>query len=719
MNKLNKNTCYYLIILLFTYLFIFLFIDESFARAGGGGGGGGGFGGGGGGFGGGSSGRVIIDKRITEYFLSIAKKEGFPIALLYLSPIILLNILSAIAISYYHSENRVKRFLIFTFYLIGTIYYCGSLYVLSVILPSQLIFLIYYIYKSIQCGHFFNYSDEMHIRFEKEYKEKEEKVLRNFLNSNPTFSLDNLKKRIINAFKIIQDSWMKQDLTNSEIFLADGTFEQFQIQINGIIDNNYVDKMSDLDVMSVRLVKAEISDNYDSFYVAIQAKAINYLLNLSTREIIKGDPKEPEVFAEIWCFFRRKGVKELNKEGLIEGYCPNCGTQITGSRLIKCPSCEALLKSGQHDWILAGIYQASEWRDTHNNYIPGLRTLYLYDPNFNIQNIEDKLSAYFWRMIEAVRTKKVDPILKISSDSFSKKFIDSFCRNDEFSTIHLAGTDSIEIIGIFRENNKHILLGQIVWNSCSYFDTTRTYHEKTVFLLQRDINAKTDIKKCFSSMHCPNCGAIETSNNNNYCEYCNTISNDDSKDWILINIISRDYSLADSYLEKSEQYDLEYFNLEPIFTNPETKSKQLYNNASNKIDDDIIIDNLNLFGKYSFKDTLRLCIAIMLADGRIDEKEMKIIRKICKKGYISEEKLKQYINEMQNQKNPIDYVLKTAAIELDKDLIKLLIRIAASDGNIDKSESDLIYKVANKMNYPNDDLRQSIDKYTKKKWYQL
>ena len=67
-------------------------------------------------------------------------------------------------------------------------------------------------------------------------------------------------------------------------------------------------------------------------------------------------------------------------------------------------------------------------------------------------------------------------------------------------------------------------------------DKEVTIHKKSVFVLKRDINTKTDTRKCFCSSHCVNCGAPETFNSSNYCEYCNTAVNDDTKDWILTEI---------------------------------------------------------------------------------------------------------------------------------------------------------------------------------------
>ena len=468
---------------------------------------------------------------------------------------------------------------------------------------------------------------------------------------------------------------------------------------------------------SVFAIKAENSFDYDSIYVAIQAKAINYLMNKRTKAIIKGDSTEPELFAEVWCFMRRKGAKELNSKGLIEGYCPNCGTHIEGARLIQCPSCNALLKSGQHDWILAGIYQSSEWRDTHNSHIPGLKNLYKYDPSFNIQNIEDKLSAIFWRMIEAVRNQSADSILKISSDKFAQDFIKSSFKHKEISRYNKAGTDSIEIIGISEEDGKHVLLGQVIWNSCiTRNGKEETIHQKSVFILKRDINTKTDTRKCFCSSHCINCGAAETFNSSNYCEYCNTAVNDDKKDWILTDICNISDLLIGKYLNHANIYDKK----EVVVNQEKTvaKANQIiaeptdYNDSTEEEyeDDSLDINFWSLLGKYSVKDLLRMCIAVMLADGVIDKNELQIIRKICEIGYIPEEVLQMNIREMQNADNPIEHVLETSAIGLDKDLLKLLIKIAVSDGDVAKSEVDIIFKMSEKMHVSRNETIDSIDR---------
>ena len=125
----------------------------------------------------------------------------------------------------------------------------------------------------------------------------------------------------------------------------------------------------------------------------------------------------------------------------------------------------------------------------------------------------------------------------------------------------------------------------------------------------------------------------------------------------------------------------------------------------------------SLLGKYSVKDLLRMCIAVMLADGKIDENELKIIRKICEIGYIPEQILQMNIREMQSVDNHIDYVLNTSAIELDKDLLNLLIKIAISDGDLAKTEANLIIKLAEKMQISKNETINAINSIYEKKGY--
>lgn len=163
---------------------------------------------------------------------------------------------------------------------------------------------------------------------------------------DPTFNENDFCNRAKTAFKIVQDSWSKRDLTEAEAFLADGTYEQFLIQLNTYKEKKIIDVMENLKIVSTTVLGLESDNNFDTIHLAITARCINYRADERTKSFIEGNKYEEE-FTEVWTFLRRTGVKTLKKPGLIEGYCPNCGAKISIGRHAKCPSCSAILRSGE------------------------------------------------------------------------------------------------------------------------------------------------------------------------------------------------------------------------------------------------------------------------------------------------------------------------------------------------------------------------------------
>ena len=354
MKKLRKKHTVLLLIILILSCLLLIVVDEAFARAGGGGGGGS--------RSSSSSSRSSssysssrssrnysssskiegnLDADIINLFISCKKNHGFFLALLIFAPLLIFHLITCLALCFYFQEDKLNNKIILILLIIfGSFFYVSSVLTIVIILFGS-IFFIHFIGLRIKYGHFINFYEQQDyeskniynstessvLKKSKETPSKEESALMQIKKNNPDFSLDSFKTRIKNAFRIIQDSWMNRDLSDAEMFLADGTYEQFQIQINGMIEDNNVDIMKDLKILNTNAIKAESTNDYDSIYVTIQAKAINYLTNQKTGAIIIGSKTEPEKFAEVWCFMRRKGTKELNSKGLIEGYCPNCGSR--------------------------------------------------------------------------------------------------------------------------------------------------------------------------------------------------------------------------------------------------------------------------------------------------------------------------------------------------------------------------------------------------------
>ncbi len=565
--------------------------------------------------------------------------------------------------------------------------------------PLYLLFEIKFIIDDIKRGKFMSFIALEHEEI-REYMEKyaaekaanAAEMLAELQSNDPDFDFEALKPRIEKAFLQIQESWCNRDLSKAECFLADGTYEQFQIQINQMIANHEKDVMEDIKIKSINLEKVESKAGFDAIYLSISATATNYQINDQTQELISGSKFSLDSFTEIWCFMRRKGAKSLNKNGLMEGFCPNCGAPIEGSRLSKCKHCSAVLRSGQHDWVLTGITQLSEWRDTSSNAILGMRALLDEDPSFNISNVEDRLSVMFWRLNEALNKQNVDPIRKVSTDSFTEKLsIEKALDKFPFTTNTAVG--SIEIVGVCKENGNNVLLGQITWSGYSRVSCTRIYR-KSIFKLIRAEKAKTDEKTCFCNSHCPNCGAPETNTGNNVCEYCQTAVNNHKVEWMLDDVLPSDSDKVQDYLAMANNIE---------HSMPAEKPE-----ASENMQSGYSFD-LNALDYISGTDLLRLTIAMMLADGIIDQSEMDIINKICEMKQISCDKLKSYIEELRRMSDPVQYALDTTAIKMDENLLILLILIATADGSIANEEALMLQKLADRMGVPHNILNRTIN----------
>ena len=534
---------------------------------------------------------------------------------------------------------------------------------------------------------------------EEEYNFTEVSNFSSIISKDPAFNKINFLERAKKAFIIVQKAWSNRDLSKAEAFLADGTYEQFQIQINTMKAEHEIDLMKDINIKKAIIVRLSSKAGYDSLSVQFTVNAVNYRID-DRNNAFKNGSKTPEEFTEIWTFMRRTGTKTI-KNGLIEGFCPNCGAKIEGARLSKCPSCSALLRSGQHDWILTGITQASEWRNANAENPIAYNSMISKDNSLNISHLEDKLTVIFWRLVEANRTNSAEPIQKVSTDEFVQSYSNSN-YSKIFPKCKECALGSQEIIGFVTNREDYdYLIGQLVWSGVSVPSNNKIFR-KPVVILRRKKGVTSDPEKSFCSTHCPNCGAKEPNDlSSNTCEYCGSVFNDDGKDWMLCDIV----------INISGQKALDYM---IDARKSENTSKEGFGTQSDNLQTDNV--NYNAFDYYSGNDLLSITVAMMLADGIIDNREMNLIQNIRKARSVSINELNQIIERLQKVSDPVKFVLETTAIKLDENLIRLLITIAAADGRIDNREIEMLKKIAEKMGLTPNKLRILINEVYERNW---
>ena len=222
---------------------------------------------------------------------------------------------------------------------------------------------------------------------------------------------------------------------------------------------------------------------------------------------------------------------------LIQGQCPNCGASVAMNQHAKCPHCQALLRNGSHDWVLAEITQESEWDPQSTGTLPGQIVLRRRDEGLNVQSIEDFASVAFFRRLEAERTASVKPLRKLATQAFCEALAPTLGKSFRAR----CGVGSVDVAGFVSGNETEQAVVIITWSGTEFrIERPEVFREggetgvrSEVFVLSREATARTDPDQAVSSAHCPNCGGPRTDNVSASCDFCGCVLNDGRLGWVL------------------------------------------------------------------------------------------------------------------------------------------------------------------------------------------
>ncbi len=375
------------------------------------------------------------------------------------------------------------------------------------------------------------------------YKE----AVRQLMQRDPDFDDAPFLKRTHNAFLQIQDAWCQMDMTPVRAFVSDAVFERFSLQLKRMTDRSVRDHMEQITILDSEIVQVQSNAIFDTVTVRITAQAIDYQVNIKTNKRVRG-AREPQTFVEYWSLLRRAGTKTRQGKGLIEGNCPNCGDLLRMNEAAQCASCDSLILSGEYDWVLAEITQASEWQVEEETRVPGVSGMCASDPGFSLQHVEDRASVMFWRVMEATRYGKTDFIRKIACESFCQRFSKRYLRlnsQGQRAFPDEVAVGAVKTLGVVSGDQWDQLLVQVRWSAVnSVVDKqgqTRQAHAGAsirthVYVLKRLHGIQSDVSKTLTSAHCQSCGAPVTHSASNACAFCKTVMNNGDQDWILDDI---------------------------------------------------------------------------------------------------------------------------------------------------------------------------------------
>jgi len=513
---------------------------------------------------------------------------------------------------------------------------------------------------------------------------------------DPAFDQTALMERIKKAFHAIQKAWCSQNLDSVQAFISDGIYERFFLQFEEQKENGYLNHMENINIHGCSLVQLSSDKVFDTLTVKITASAVDYRVT-SEGTYISGS-RLPETFAEYWSFLRRPGAKTIEGGGLIEQTCPNCGAPLKLNERSKCSACDSLVKSGEYDWVLTEITQACEWAVREHKEIPGVSEISETDSGFSIQHLEDKASVIFWRYMDSLRKGTVDPVRKMATDAFCTSLADRIVPTEDGTRIipGNCAVGSVETQGILLDDDLDRAILCIHWSSMNFLrekdgSLKRRSNSRIkvhYYILCRKHGLSGDLKHVVSSSHCPNCGAPEQASDANACEYCGTVLNTGSHDWVL----------------------------EQIGTVHDRKIKDLRSKLISPAVQEIREELEHEVGVQP-RGGLEMAawmIHVMLADQEIDRKEEKLIVEYADKNLIPQQKIEEMITAA--RENTLEVSEPNNRGEALA-WIRGMVRMAMANGFIDSGETKAIMLLGDKMGMLKYDIKALINR-TRKELYQ-
>ena len=507
------------------------------------------------------------------------------------------------------------------------------------------------------------------------------------------FSYDKFLKRANLVFGKIYNALYTGDIGEIEHLVSDALYEQFKYRVSEASKKKTRLISVEFMINDLQIAQVNLDNNFDVLHLFARAVSRDYDAGPSekglTADDIKADKKKvlkENVICEYWSFIRKPSAKTRDCPGLLEGQCPNCGTPIVIGQATVCPNCSSFIRSGEYDWVLTKITPASAWVYSEPASLPGWQEMIQADPNFSVQQIEDRSTSIFWLLRSAEKSKSIDGLRRFASEEFCKTLCyeienDSFGR---FSSLEAAAFDSASMKGVSLGNDLDFCYVLTIWSAifANKKSTAASRPLRDVLVLSRPHNALTRINNNLSSVHCANCGGPLASSFESTCSFCGSLVNDGSE-WLLCRIIK----------EKEPEYS-------DLVTKAIARaSEKITGKDSGYAQPSAEVSSAN--------DVITTAAQILMADGKIDSKEMAMLNTIAARYAMSEESLQSILNAVRNGQVfvPVPEAQSPAA----KKLISEAAKMALADEELSCDEKDAIMNLGMQLGYSKLDVQQVIN----------
>ena len=371
--------------------------------------------------------------------------------------------------------------------------------------------------------------------------------LKEFLVTNPNFDLSEFLLKVRKAFFEVQTAWSEQNTNGMRRFITDGVYQRFNTQFKMMKLLQQTNPLSNINIANIWVDRIEQDGLYDIMQVGIEASMDDKFECALNHEL---DEEGTEDFVEFWSFIRKRGVTK--KDIYDSDKCPNCSAPLPENigEVCKCTHCNAMVNSGEFDWILSEITQKDDYySDDVFSRSPGNLETSIHDlvsvyGDFSVQLVEDKASNAYMQIMTAKAMHDPSVMRRFVSDDLFQRLAPEIEKNREiFDRIFL---NKVTLVGVEKKDNKNILSFAVVCsikrvlvanNKLEVVDPDIVITEE-VIVLTRDAHAGAG-KGSIYQHNCPSCGGPVKDTLDIKCAYCGSLLNSTANDWVVSELMNR------------------------------------------------------------------------------------------------------------------------------------------------------------------------------------
>jgi len=115
-----------------------------------------------------------------------------------------------------------------------------------------------------------------------------------------------LRERVRQAFRPIQNSWEKRDVSASRPYVSDALYDRHRLQLEGLERQHRVNRIANLRLHDAQIVRIHnvTDDNEDRFVAYVRCSARDWVEDTRTGRLVNGNPSSPTEFEQYWSFVR-------------------------------------------------------------------------------------------------------------------------------------------------------------------------------------------------------------------------------------------------------------------------------------------------------------------------------------------------------------------------------------------------------------------------------